>query len=149
MGPLVKYTQEIADKICNHLSEGNSLRSISQIEGMPSVEAVRLWLRTNEDFLAQYMRAREEQADHYADEIIGISDTEEDPQKARVRIDARKWVASKLKPKKYGDKMDIDHTSQGEKIMPTIILQNVPALEQQYGFKPETDDSLPLTDGGQ
>ncbi len=54
---------------------------------------------------AQYARAREEQADFYADEIVTIADTEPDAATARVRVDARKWVASKLKPKRYGDKL--------------------------------------------
>ena len=55
-------------------------------------------------------RARAVQADHYADEIIEIVDTETDPVRARVRMDGRKWVASKLAPRKYGDR--IDHGGQ-------------------------------------
>ncbi len=54
---------------------------------------------------ARYARARGEQADFYADEIITIADTEPDAAIARVRIDARKWAASKLRPKVYGDKV--------------------------------------------
>ena len=48
-------------------------------------------------------------ADHYADEIIEIADKTTDPQKARVQIDSRKWIASKLKPKKYGDRQTVEH----------------------------------------
>jgi hypothetical protein len=143
----VKYSEDIANKICNHLAEGNSLRSITQVDGMPSLEAVRLWLRTKEDFLAQYMRAREEQADHYADEIIDIADTEEDPNIARVRIDARKWVAAKLKPKRYGDKLDIDHTTAGEKITPTIILESTNAINDRYGFNSSLETGAEASDG--
>ncbi|MBU2052465.1 hypothetical protein KKH13_04650, partial [Patescibacteria group bacterium] len=54
-------------------------------------------------FFKRYARARDEQADTLADEITYIADTEPDANKARVRVDARKWVAAKLKPKKYGD----------------------------------------------
>ena len=102
-----KFSQEIADRICVELSKGKSLRKICEADDMPEDTSVRRWLAKEENtaFRLQYARARQEQADHYADEIIDISDTEEDPQKAKVRIDARKWVASKLKPKKYSERM--------------------------------------------
>lgn len=68
---------------------------------------MREWLGKHAEFAAQYARAREEQADHYADELLEIADTTKDPNKARLQIDARKWKASKLAPKKYGEKLDI------------------------------------------
>ena len=116
MGRPSSYTQEIADNICKLLAGGLSLRKICLMDGMPHIDTVRRWLIEEDKatFHVQYTRAREEQADFYADEITEIADTEEDPNKARVRIDARKWVASKLKPKKYGDKIDV--TSGGEKL---------------------------------
>ncbi len=57
-----------------------------------------------------YASAREHQAEHFVDEIVTIADTEENPTRARVRIDARKWAAVKLAPKKYGDKAEIQMT---------------------------------------
>jgi hypothetical protein len=69
------------------------------------------------------MRAKEEAADALAEDIIEIADEARqmriDPNSARVAIDAYKWTASKLKPKKYGDKVDL--TTNG-KDMPTPIL---------------------------
>lgn len=74
---------------------------------MPDTSTVFRWLAKHEDFREQYARAREEQAETHADEIIDIADDfADDPNSRRVRIDARKWIASKLKPKKYGDKTD-------------------------------------------
>lgn len=71
---------------------------------MPAESTVRLWATEDrEGFAAHYARAREGQADHYADEIIRIADEAEDAQIGRLRVDARKWVASKLAPKKYGE----------------------------------------------
>ena len=67
---------------------------------------VMRWLEAKPEFRDQYARARERQAHHYAAEIVEIADTEEDPAKARVRIDARKWVASKLLPKAYGERVE-------------------------------------------
>ena len=101
------YTQEIADTICTRIAEGESLRTICVSDDIPSITSVRRWLadEKRDGFRLQYACAREEQADFYADAIIEIADTEEDPQKARVRIDARKWYAGKLKPKKYGERI--------------------------------------------
>ena len=90
--------------------DGKSLRAISAIDGMPSTTAIIKWLNQHEEFAAQYARAKEAQADYYADEIVEIADTEEDAAKARVRVDARKWVASKLRPKKYGDRQQLEHS---------------------------------------
>ena len=78
---------------------------------MPSEALVRSWAIDNVDgFSARYARAREIQADVLAEDTVEIADTEEDPQKARVRIDARKWFASKVAPKKYGDRIQQDVT---------------------------------------
>ena len=69
------------------------------------------WLADDEggELREQYARARDAQSDVIADEILMIADTEDDPQKARVRIDARKWLAGKMKPKVYGDKQTVEH----------------------------------------
>lgn len=104
MGRPSEYTEETGLAICSLLADGQSLRQICEAEDMPSRATVFKWLSTYPLFADQYARAREEQADAIADEITWIADTEEDPQKARVRIDARKWVAGKMRPKKYGDK---------------------------------------------
>ncbi len=56
----------------------------------------------------QYARAQMSQAENFAEEIIEIADTEENPQKARNQIDARKWFASKVKPNKFGDRIDLN-----------------------------------------
>lgn len=101
------YTQETADAICERLADGESLRTICLSDEMPSRAAVFRWLGANDAFRDQYERARDAQADALADEITDIADGESDnadPQRDRLRVDARKWVASKLKPKKYGDK---------------------------------------------
>jgi hypothetical protein len=77
---------------------------------MPNKSSVLLWLRTYDEFSTQYARAREEQADAMDDEILDTarSTTNENAQAARVQIDAFKWRAARLAPKKYGDKLDIN-----------------------------------------
>jgi hypothetical protein len=70
-------------------------------------------LKEKPEFSAQYARAREDQAEAHADRIIEIADDETiDANHKRIMVDARKWVASKLKPKRYGDKLDLEHKGE-------------------------------------
>lgn len=115
----VEFSQEVFDEICDRLVDGESLRKICKDKHMPSKWAVLKWLAKDEVegdglLVAQYARAREAQIEGEMDEMIEIADAEEDPAKARVRIWARQWKAGKLKPKKYGDR--VDHTHSIEKI---------------------------------
>ena len=124
------YNQELADEICSLLADGLSLRTVCLAEDMPDKSTVFRWIRSIPEFRDQYARAKEEAADALTDEMLDIADDgsndwmkrhgKEDEeywvangehiQRSRVRIDTRKWIASKLKPKKYGDKLDIDAT---------------------------------------
>lgn len=127
------YTQELADKVCEAIATSQqSLRTICEQENMPSVATILKWLREDKNgFVAQYARAKEEQVDLLVEDMIDISEhTHEDHtpftggnviQRDKLRIETRKWLASKLKAKKYGDKLDI--TTGGEKIKtePTVI----------------------------
>jgi hypothetical protein len=72
---------------------------------MPSRRTAYKWLGEHVAFMHMYTRAREERADLVADEIITIADTERDPNKAKVMIDARKWWAARVNPRRYGDKV--------------------------------------------
>lgn len=99
------YSETIADQICERLADGESLRSICSDEAMPAKSTVFKWLARHPEFQDQYARASECRADTHADEIIDIADDDHlEPNDKRVRVDARKWVASKLRPKKYGDR---------------------------------------------
>lgn len=118
------FTQKIADEICGQIAEGRSLRAICGNEGMPDKATVLRWLADEryQSFRDQYARAREAQADALAEEILEIADdgkqdsyvdengnTRTDQEvigRSRLRVDARKWLASKLAPKKYGDKIE-------------------------------------------
>jgi hypothetical protein len=121
MGRPSSFTQDTADTICERLINGDSLRKICKADDMPNAATVCRWLADNERFREQYARAREAQADTLADEILDIADDgtndwvadreEEDGfkyngdavQRSKLRVDARKWIAAKLLPKKYGD----------------------------------------------
>jgi hypothetical protein len=104
------FSRRLADRLCRLLANGYSLKSICRRNCFPSHETVRRWLRDKPEFRAQYARAREDQADALAEEIIDIADAAADPQLGRLRVDARKWVAAKLKPRKYGELTRNEHS---------------------------------------
>lgn len=137
-----EYNQNDADKVCELIMDGYSLRKIEAVEGMPRRLDILRWLRENKEFQTQYAHAREEQADVLADEILEISDDKLgdfkfDPenglvvdgdhiQRAKLRVDSRKWIAGKLKPKKYGDSTQIKHAdADGNKLTVSSILHEI------------------------
>jgi hypothetical protein len=112
-----KFSDALASAICARLSEGESLVRICEDRAMPARRTVLKWMSTDTNFCTSIARAREEQAEHLAEEIVTIADTCTDAHKARLQIDARKWYASKLAPKKYGDKLDLSAHIAGEIIV--------------------------------
>lgn len=118
------YTKDMADNICEKIANGRSLRSICAEDGMPPMKTIYRWLEANEEFRHQYARAREKQADYFAEEIIEIADSAEAESaavsKAKLQIDARKWAASKIAPKKYGDKTELDVKSSDGSMRPSV-----------------------------
>lgn len=110
MGRPSSYSEAIGSEICERLADGDSLRSICSEPGFPDMRTVRRWLDQNETFRLQYARARERQADAYADRILDEAYSAEDASLGRLRMDALKWAASKLAPKRYGDAVQMKHT---------------------------------------
>ena len=100
------YTPEIAAEICERMASGESLRSICRSEDMPSEISVRRWaIENREGFSAQYAMASETRMDCLADEIVEIADDKSgDPARDRLRLDTRKWLMSKIAPKRWGDR---------------------------------------------
>lgn len=126
LGRPTDYTKDMADKICEKIANGRSLRSICAEDGVPPMKTIYRWLEANEEFRHQYARARDKQADYFAEEIIEIADSAEAESaavaKAKLQIDARKWAASKIAPKKYGDKQEIDVKSSDGSMRPSVRL---------------------------
>jgi transposase len=89
------------------MTEGLSLSAICRELGISKATVVN-WANYDTDgFAERYARAREALIDGHDDEILQIADTPElSPDEKRVRIDARKWLLSKLRAKKFGDKLD-------------------------------------------
>ena len=97
-------------KFCEYLQlveSGMPMRDAA-VDVYGGSQQYRSALARNPGFKARYDAAMEMRAHQLAAEIIQIADTEPDPNKARVRVDSRKWVASKLAPKTYGDRLDLN-----------------------------------------
>ncbi|MFC0282541.1 terminase small subunit protein [Camelimonas abortus] len=127
------FTQLLADQICAELATGKSMRTMCRDEAMPSMSTVYKWLRERPDFSQQYVKAKAEAADALAEEILDIADDAtgdwleihdtdgfaagyrlngEHVQRSRLQIDARKWIAARLKPRKYGGRGGSDDSVQ-------------------------------------
>ena len=132
-----EFSPTIAARICEEIAEGKSLVKVCAAEGMPSRNTVYQWMDREEPeckaFRDSYTRAVEARAEKLAEEIISIADDDSDDygykesedkdgkgakpfidqdniQRAKLRVDARKWTASKLFPRKYGDKVQQEVT---------------------------------------
>jgi hypothetical protein len=101
------YTDELADTICHRIANGESLRGICENEDMPDRATVMKWTVDLPDFSTKYAQARARQADVLAEETMHIADAEPDPARARVRVAARQWLAARIAPKKYGDRLEL------------------------------------------
>lgn len=126
MGRPTKYSDELTYEICDLLAGGMSLKRVSDLPHMPTRATIYRWMDEHEDFLNRYARAKQDCADYMVDEILEIADdgtndynekfdkdgeimgwqlNNEHVNRSRLRVDARKWIASKLKPTKYGEKV--------------------------------------------
>lgn len=130
--PASRYTEAVGLEICELVTEGKTLTAICAGENMPAARTVLRWLRDHAEFATIYDRARQSRADAWAEEIIQIADdTSQDytdrersdgstarvldaehVQRSRLRIDSRKWLMAKAAPKKYGEHLTVDQTSE-------------------------------------
>lgn len=111
------YTEEVVERICTEIMVGRSLNTICRQDDFPALPTVCTWLAAPEKypgFLERYREARAVQAEIGSDEIRDIADdVTEDVQRSRLKVDARKWNAVKLLPKRYGD---IQRVEMGGKV---------------------------------
>lgn len=108
-----EYTDEEGDAICAWISQGKSLKSYCRERGRDA-QTIYRWLRERGDFHARYARAHDDRADSLADEIQDIADEQVGAsdrvavEAAKLRIETRKWIASKLRPSKWGEKIEVN-----------------------------------------
>lgn len=126
------FSHELALEICHRIAEGQPLTKICRSPSMPCYRTVLGWLLKGEkkepgfdSFLLMYERAKQDQSDTMADEMIEIADDSSNDtieiegkkgqmlkaenrewvNRSKLRVETRKWIAAKLKPRKYGDRM--------------------------------------------
>jgi len=111
----------LIDELCQRLSQGVSMRSVCRDDDMPCMATIWRWLRENDNFAKRYTAAKQESADAMIEDILAISDQDDDEEstnRSRLRVDTRKWIAAKLRPEKYSEKLDL--TPSGGTVKITI-----------------------------
>tara|TARA_Y100000310_G_scaffold315129_1_gene365354 strand:- start:635 stop:1111 length:477 start_codon:yes stop_codon:yes gene_type:complete len=148
------------DEIIERLADGESLRAITALDHMPVKTTVINWLNADRDFLVRYARAREAQADAIFDECLDIADDStgdvsvddkgklvfngEVVQRARLRVDTRLKLAGKLRPEKYGDRLDLQVSGALDVInmTDTKLNETIIGLMEKVGAKPDDIERL-------
>jgi len=148
MGRPVKWPQEhpIWMEIVGRVTAGKSLSTVLRDKDMPDWVTFYRMLEQDDRLRQAYDKAVQDRADRMADEILELSD-EQMPeglegamasawvQQKRMQVDARKWIASKLKPRTYGDRIDmtvrderisvLDALEQAQSRVKTLAIDNV------------------------
>jgi hypothetical protein len=102
----MKVSPQTFEEILGHISIGVSIVNSCKLCGTTDREFYR-WIDSDEENMREYARAKEKSAEKFALEIVAIADDQTlDPNSRRIMVDARKWVAAKLKPKVYGDHVE-------------------------------------------
>ncbi len=104
-----KYSELIAEEILSRYADGETLTKICNDDDMPKRNTIYRWRSQYPEFGKAYLYAEEEHTDALIDEAGQIVDTELNPQLAKVRAEHRRWLASRLNRKKYGDKIELNH----------------------------------------
>jgi hypothetical protein len=131
--------ESIVTSICDKVIEDKISFNQAVKDSDISLVSFYKWISKNDDLQTLYKYARDVRSDVLFEEIIEIADTTEEgtvvetddhgrtkektgdmTQHRRLKIDARKWAVSKMSPKKYGDKLEIEQTNKG-----VIQYQNV------------------------
>lgn len=122
-----KFTDELAAEICARIIESDyGLEQICEAEDLPSARQVFRWLAEHEAFRQQYAHAKEAQGHVQADRGMKDALTATDAALGRLKFDARKWAASKLAPRQYGEK--IAHVGGGDGDSPIATRVDVSGL---------------------
>lgn len=144
------YTVEMATFICSEIASGEKITDICLAESMPSPRAIYAWLAKYPEFQQQYARAQLDRTHAMAEEVLEIADESgfdahivdgravvngDAIQRARLRVDTRKWLMSKMAPKKYGDKLELGTPAEGFKVVGRI--ENV--IVDPYPANPDSE----------
>jgi hypothetical protein len=123
----ISLIQEVFDHFCDEYANNKTWDQICSESGMADESTIRRWIARYPACQVQYLLARERRADRLVDEAMSIADDRqgdtkvdektgktvvnwENVNRSKIRVDVRKWAASRLAPLKWGDKLQIDGT---------------------------------------
>ena len=128
MGRPTDYNDDLIDDICLRIADGRSVNSICNDADMPSKAIIYRWLDKYPEFVDKYQRAMKQREEFHFDEMLDIADDvlpeTAEVARAKLRIDTRKWVLSRMNPKKYGDKAD-GSEADDDTAQPIEVIVNV------------------------
>lgn len=152
-GRIGRYTTALAERICEMIATTSlATKEICKLNGIDYATVKRWIAKENHPFCALYARAKEQQYELLAEEIITISDdgsndymtivigegleiqkeNKELVNRSRLRVESRKWLLAKLKPKVYGDKVDLNHGGQTDNPIGLVISkETIKAISKQ------------------
>ena len=139
MADLYPWTAVIEDEILSRIAKGQSLRTVCRDDWLPGVDTFYKRVQSDADFSERYARAKERLADAIFEECLAIADSQEGDvttvdgveqtnhdviARAKLRIDTRKWMAGKLRPKVYGDRSVVEGPGpNGEHLVTRIVIE--------------------------
>lgn len=151
MGRPTIYNEVIRDAFCERVAAGESVRSICRDDDYPEMKTIFRWISKHDDFRQLYEKAKEMAMLAMAEELLDIADDGRNDtyvddegrpkvdtdviQRSRLRVDTRKWLMSKLAPKKYGDKLDLNHDTPKDSPLAQLFAQVAGTP-----FKPKSND---------
>lgn len=137
-----KYTPEIADEIVNRIATGEPLRQICRDEHMPQWRTIYDWQDANKEFYARIAHARERGEEAIAQECLEIADSAKNDwmeahgkddegyrlngehiQRSKLRIETRLKLLAKWNPRKWGEKVDMNHGVQPDNPLADLLKQ--------------------------
>ncbi len=136
--PPAKPDAKKASAALELIAAGKTIRQAAEAVGVSRSMLAR-WLVHDDELSGRYARARDAQIDAWADEVLEVADDSgfdaqivdgkavvdsEAIQRAKLRVDSRKWMLSKLKPERYGDKVTVDNQHSG-----TVAVEHRPAAQ--------------------
>jgi hypothetical protein len=122
--PRVEFSQEVFDRVCARIAAGgdkSSLRQICSESWAPDRATFNGWRKLTPELQAQYDQADSDRKDTFFDELVAIADTEPDIDRAKVRMDARKWVWARMDRGRFGDKLGVDGGTDGAPVAFSVI----------------------------
>jgi len=139
----MEFNQEAVDFICEKIANGDSLRKVLRehqaAQNLPGMSTIFKWLDAHESFAKQYARACDERVETFAEEIKDLSDEAVGKGAAgvnakKLQIETRKWLMGKTKPKKYGDRVQVDNTHSFENVSDEDLIARRNMLLKNSGF---------------